>query len=137
VLITAGPQDLETFARHRHQAHQEALNQGHQPVVRTLTIPDQGAQESYDRDCHPHRIHNCGKPRVVINHRKADLSATATFFISNNLNGQAHGLTRLRRHRWPVEGYPEEGQADGLTQDQVRDFQALYRPIALVAVPDS
>jgi hypothetical protein len=54
--------------------------------------------------------------------------------ISNRLNWQAHGITRIRRHRWPVEVYHEEGKADGLDQYQVRDFHAIYRHIALVAV---
>jgi hypothetical protein len=69
-----------------------------------------------------------------MNHRQADLSDTATFFISNQLNWQAPGITRIRRHRWPVEVYHEEGKADGLDQYQVRDFDAIYRHIALVAV---
>ena len=49
----------------------------------------------------------------------------------------AHGLTRLRRHRWPGAVDPEAGQADGLDQDQGRDLHALSRPLALVAVPYS
>src|SRR5262249_46264903 len=75
-----------------------------------------------------------GKQRCVINHRKADLSDAATYFISNKLNWQAGGLTRIRRHRWPVEVYHEEGKAEGLDQYQVRDFEAISRHIALVAV---
>jgi len=71
---------------------------------------------------------------VVINHRKADLSDPAMFLMSNKLNWQAQGITRIRRHRWPVEVYHEEGKADGLDQYQVRDFQAISRHIALVAV---
>ncbi len=134
VLIASGSQDLETFDRHRQQEHQEALKQGHQPVFRKLTIPYKGEQETYYSYCHTHRIHNFGKQRLVINHRKADLADTATFFISNKLHWQAHGITRIRRHRWPVEVYHEEGKADGLNQYQVRDFQAIYRHIALVAV---
>src|SRR5499433_2351504 len=84
--------------------------------------------------CNTHHIHNFGKQRCVINHRKADLSDSATYFISNKLNCQAGGLTRIRRHRWPVEVYHEEGKAEGLDQYQVRDFEAISRHIALVAV---
>ena len=53
---------------------------------------------------------------------------------SHQLKWQAGGITRIRRHRWPVEVYHEEGKADGLDQYQVRDFQAISRHIALVAV---
>jgi hypothetical protein len=47
---------------------------------------------------------------------------------------QASGLTRIRRHRWPVEVYHQEGKAEGLDQYQVRDFQAISKHIGLVAV---
>ena len=93
-----------------------------------------GEQETYYSYCNTHHIHNFGKQRCVINHRKADLSDSATYFISNKLNWQAGGLTRIRRHRWPVEVYHEEGKAEGLDQYQVRDFEAISRHIALVAV---
>ncbi len=71
---------------------------------------------------------------MVINHCKEDLSDSPRFYISNRLNGQAPGITRIRRHRWPVEVYHEEGKAEGLDQYQVRDFEAIIRHIALVAV---
>jgi len=47
---------------------------------------------------------------------------------------QANGITRIRRHRWPVEVYHEEGKAEGLDQYQLRDFDAIQRHVALVAV---
>ena len=51
------------------------------------------------------------------------------------MHWQATGITpdahRARRHRWPRVVYHEEGKADGL---QVRDFIAIQRHIALVAV---
>ena len=43
-------------------------------------------------------------------------------------------LTRIRRHRWPVEVYYEEGKAEGLDQYQLRDFGAIEKHVALVAV---
>jgi hypothetical protein len=70
----------------------------------------------------------------VINHRQADLADNPVFSISNRLNWQAPGITRIRRHRWPVEVYHQEGKAEGLDQYQLRDFQAIERHVALVAV---
>jgi hypothetical protein len=134
ILLTTGAQRLDAFALHLQQEHHHALNQGHQPIFRKVPIAYKGEQETYDSYCHTHRIHTFGKQRLVINHRKADLSDPAAFFISNRLHWQAHGITRIRRHRWPVEVSHEEGKADGLDQYQVRDFQAIYRQIALVAV---
>ena len=65
--------------------------------------------------------------RVVVGHNPV-------FFISNRLYWQAPGITRIRRHRWPVEVYHEEGKAEGLDQYQLRDFEAIGRHVALVAV---
>jgi DDE superfamily endonuclease len=134
VLLASGATRLEAFARHLHAEHQHALTHGKQPVFPKITIRYKGAKETYYSYCHTHRIHNFGKQRLVINHRQADLSDTATFFISNQLHWQAPGITRIRRHRWPVEVYHEEGKAEGLDQYQVRDFTAISRHIALVAV---
>jgi hypothetical protein len=99
-----------------------------------LSIAYKGAQETSYSYCNTHHIHHFGKQRLVINHRKADLSDSAASFVCHKLQWQAGGITRIRRHRWPVAVYHEEGKAEGLDQDQVRDFEAISRPIALVAV---
>ncbi|MGH8057107.1 MAG: hypothetical protein ACREOH_07695 [Candidatus Entotheonellia bacterium] len=125
---------MDAFALQLPEEHHESLKHGTTPIFHTITIPYKGEQETYYSYCHTHRIHNFGKQRLVINHRKADLSDTAMFLMSNKLNWQAQGITRIRRHRWPVEVYHEEGKADGLDRYQVRDFHAIYRHIALVAV---
>ena len=83
--------------------------------------------------CRTLRIHNFGKQRLVINYSQADLSDSPRFYNSNRLYWQASGITRIRRHRWPVEVYHQEGKAEGLDQYQVRDFQAISRHIGLVA----
>ena len=72
--------------------------------------------------------------RLVVNYRQADLEDNPAFYISNRLVWQAAGITRIRRHRWPVEVYHEEGKAEGLDQYQLRDFSGIQRHIALVAV---
>jgi len=134
VIVASGAHRLDAFALKLQEEHHEALKHSTTPVFHKITIGYKGERETYYSYCNTHRIHTFGKQRLVINHRKADLSDTATFFMSNKLNWQAQGITRIRRHRWPVEVYHEEGKADGLDQYQVRDFQAIYRHIALVAV---
>jgi hypothetical protein len=47
---------------------------------------------------------------------------------------QSVGISRIRRHRWPVEVYHEEGKQEGLDKYQVRNFQAISRHIGVVAV---
>jgi hypothetical protein len=70
----------------------------------------------------------------VVNFNESDLSDSPSFYNSNRLIWQSVGITRIRRHRWPVEVYHEEGKAEGLDKYQVRDFQAISRHIGLVAV---
>ena len=134
VVVQNTPQRLAAFEAHLKQEHQQALQEGGKPVFRKRSIPYKGDHETYYSYCNTHHIHNFGKHRLVINHRQADLSDTAAYFLSNQLKWQAGGITRIRRHRWPVEVYHEEGKADGLDQYQVRDFRAISRHIALVAV---
>jgi hypothetical protein len=70
----------------------------------------------------------------VINYQQSDLGDSPIYLISNRLVWQAPGITRIRRHRWSVEVYHEEGKAEGLDQYQLRDFSAIQRHVALVAV---
>lgn len=134
VILTSGETRVDAFDRQLQREHHQALQEGRKPVFRKLTILYKGEKETYFSYCKTHRIPPFGKQRLVINHQKADLSDGATYFISNKLNWQAGGITRIRRHRWPVEVYHEEGKADGLDQYQVRGFEAITKHIALVAV---
>ena len=132
--LKSGVDSLKDFAARLKQEHLEALQNQGKPVFQKISIPYKGEREIYFSYCNTHRIHNFGKQRLVINHRQADLSDIPTFFISNRLLWHAPGITRIRRHRWPVEVYHEEGKAEGLDQYQLRDFRAIQRHVALVAV---
>lgn len=134
LYLKTGQTTLKIFAERLKQEHLDALKNKGQPVFQKITIPYKGEQETYYSYCNTHRIHNFGKHRLVISHRQADLSDNPTFFISNRLFWHAPGITRIRRHRWPVEVYHEEGKAEGLDQYQLRGFSAIQRHVALVAV---
>jgi len=134
VMLAKGDKSLGEFDRQLQEEHRQALETRAKSPFRKITIPYKGEKESYYSYCTTLQIHNFGKQRLVINHQRADLSDSARFFISNRLDWQAEGITRIRRHRWPVEVYHEEGKADGLDQYQVRDFEAIHKHIALVAV---
>ena len=134
VHLAQGATRLEVFADQLKQEQHQALQEGKKDVFRPITISYKGEEETYYSYCHTHRLSNLGKQRLVINHRHQDLSDSAIFFISNRLTWTAKGITRIRRHRWPVEVYHEEGKADGLDQYQVRDFETIGKHIALVAV---
>ena len=134
VVLKTGTERLDVFAAHLKQEHLDAIQQGKPLVFKRTTIEYKGSQEQYYSYCATHRIHNFGKHRLVINYRQADLSDNPVFLISNRLIWQAPGITRIYRHRWPVEVYHEEGKAEGLDQYQLRDFEAIERHIAFVAV---
>lgn len=134
VLLKSGTQRLDQFAEHLKAEHLAAVKRGQTPTFKSITIPYKGDKERYYSYCATHRIASFGRQRLVINYRQADLTDNPMFLISNQLHWQAPGITRIRRHRWPVEVYHEEGKAEGLDQYQVRDFQAIERHIGLVAV---
>jgi hypothetical protein len=134
VILKGGPERLDVFAARLKQEHLDAVKQGGRPVFKPITIRYKGEPEQYYSYCVTHRLHHFGKHRLVINYRQADLSGNPVFFMSNRLYWQAPGITRIRRHRWPVEVYHEEGKAEGLDQYQLRDFEAIVRHVALVAV---
>lgn len=129
-----GVQRLEAFDAELQARHQQAIGEHRTPLFKPITFSYKGQEERYYSYCHTHRIKSFGRLRLVINHQKEDLSDTPTFFISNRKKWQAAGITRIRRHRWPVEVYHEEGKADGLDQYQVRSFEAIGKHIALVSV---
>jgi hypothetical protein len=134
VNLKTGSETLKTFAERLKQDHLEAKRRDAQPVFRPIHINYKGEQKHYYSYCNTHLIHNFGKQRLVINHDQADLSDNPVFYIGNRLFWHAEGITRVRRHRWPVEVYYEEGKAEGLDQYQLRDFSAIQRHVALVAV---
>jgi hypothetical protein len=134
VVLQTGKETLGSFAKRLKAEHLAAIEARQKPVFQTTTISFKGTTETYYTYCRTHRLHNFGKVRLVISHRRADLSDSPVFLSSNRLRWQAKGMVRIYRHRWPVEVYHEEGKAEGLDQYQLRDFEAIERHIALVAV---
>ena len=134
VNLQSGQETLGAFSQRLKKEHLTAVAAGHKKLFHKITIPYKGEKESYYSFCRTVRVHNFGKQRLVINFSRADLSASPRFYISNRLMWQAAGITHIRRHRWPVEVYYQEGKAEGLDQYQVRDFQAVNRHVGLVAV---
>jgi hypothetical protein len=134
LVLQTGQESVAEFAARLKEEHLATQQAGGRPLFKPITIPFKGRRERYYSYCQTHHVKNFGKVRLLINHREADLADKPVFYICNRLHWQAEGITRIRRHRWPVEVYHEEGKAEGLDQYQVRDFQAIERHVALVAV---
>jgi hypothetical protein len=135
VVLRTGKQTLGEFAAALKAEHLAVVEKEPQHAVfQTITFRYKGQKETYYSYCRTHHIAKFGKQRLVINFRRDDLSDAPTFYISNRRRWQAKGITRIRRHRWPVEVFYEEGKAEGLDQYQLRDFEGINRHVALVAV---
>ena len=134
VNLKDGQSSLKGFADRLKTEHLQAVEDRTQPVFRKISISYKGERETYYSYCNTHHVHNFGKQHLVVNYRQADLSDNPIFLISNRLYWNSPGITRIRRHRWPVEVYHEEGKAEGLDQYQLRSFGAIQRHVALVAV---
>lgn len=134
IKLKNGVEAAGDFAQRLKEEHKQAVDKGGRPVFGKIKFEYKGERERYISYCCTARVKNFGKVRLVINHRQADLEDSPVLLISNRLNWQATGITRIRRHRWPVEVYHEEGKAEGLAQYQLREVEAIKRHIALVAV---
>ena len=134
MLLKNGKTRLDEFANQLKTEHLAQVAAGQPGVFEKITIAYKGQKEVYYTYCNTHNLIHFGKQRLVINYRRSDLSDDPAFFNSNCLRWQAEGITRIRRHRWPVEVYHEEGKDEGLDQYQLRGFEAIQRHVALVAV---
>lgn len=108
-------------------------HQAGQPKFHLTTIHYKGKEETHYAYCATHRIRGFGRQRLVISFKKKDLSDTPRFSISNRTFWHASGILRIRRHRWPIETFHQEGKEEGLDKYQLRDFSAIKTHIALVS----
>jgi hypothetical protein len=134
IVFKSEQMEARSFTERLKQEPLAAAKEAKPPIFRPSTIFYKGEEEHYFSYCATHRIHHFGKQRLVITYNQADLSGAPVFYISNRLRWQALGITRIRRHRWPVEVYHEAGKAEGLNQYQLRDWVAIERHVAFVAV---
>ena len=74
------------------------------------------------------------KQRLVIAYDNEELSGSPYYMITNRLNWYPSHILGLRRQRWPVETYHQEGKAEGLDKYQVRNLKAIQSYIALVVI---
>jgi len=125
---------LSEFAEQLKQEHLENKQGQHQPVFKKTTIKYKGKKEVFYNYCKTHTICGYGKQKLLISFQKEDLSGTARIFICNCLTWRVQQITRVGRHRWPVEEYHKEGKAEGLNQYQIRNFKGIYKHIAFVAL---
>ncbi len=120
---------LADFKRRLLREHAEG-----KPHFFKTTVPYKGQKETYYAYCATHRIKGFLKrQRLVISFKNKDLSDSPRFSISNRHHWFASGILRIRRHRWPVETFHQEGKDEGLDKYQLRDFDGIETHIAFVS----
>jgi hypothetical protein len=98
------------------------------------TLHYKGQPQTHYAYCATHRIKGFEKQqRLVISFKKEDFHDTPRFSISNRTHWHASGILRIRRHRWPIETFHQEGKDEGLDKYQLRDFTAIKTHIAFVS----
>jgi DDE superfamily endonuclease len=129
-VLLSGSQkiSLAEFAQNLIQQHKA----GETRFYKT-TVHFKGQALTYYTYCATHHIVGFGKQRLVISYKNKDFNDTPRFSISNRLHWHASGILRIRRHRWPVETFHQEGKAEGLDKYQMRDFTAIHSHVALVS----
>lgn len=133
-IIRPGNQTM-SLGQFADQLKAEHFNPGTKPVFQKVGYTYRGKKKHYYAYFANHRIQNFeNKQRLVIAFSQKELAGTPYFVITNRLNWYPSGILRLRRQRWPVETYHQEGKAEGLDKYEVRNFEAIQSYIAFVVV---
>ena len=134
LLIRAGgvEQTLDDFLTELKKQHKDPTKK---PVFRKVGYTYKGVKKFRYAYVANHRIKGYAKKqRLVISFSSEELKSRPFFTITNRRDWYPSGILRIRRHRWPVETYHQEGKAEGLEQYQVRNFTAIETYIALIVV---
>lgn len=123
-----------TLGQFAQQLRARHLDGGQDKVFHPISFEYKGKKETYYSYSKTHSIKGFGKQRLVINYTDEELSSNPVFYICNRLQWEAIAISRARRHRWQIEVYHEEGKAEGLEQYQIRDFEAIYKHVAFIAM---
>jgi hypothetical protein len=135
-IILSGSESipLSEFIKRLKIQHQAKTEQNDKGKFFKTTIHYKGQMIVYYAYCATHRIKGFEKKqRLVIAFRDKDLKDTPYCSISNRMNWHASGILRIRRHRWPIETFHQEGKGEGLDKYQLRNFEAIQSHIAFVS----
>ena len=133
-LILSGSEEvsLADFKKRLIEQHNDEAAQT--PKFFKTTVHYKGRTDTLYAYCANHRLKNYQKKqRLVISFKEKDLSGIPRYSISNQLNWFASTILRIRRHRWPIETFHQEGKDEGLDKYQLRDFRAIKAHIAFVS----
>lgn len=134
IIMRPGNQGIP-LSEFANQLKAEHFSPGNKPVFQKVGYTYRGQKKHYYAYFANHSIKSFDKKqRLVIAFAKKELTGNPYFVITNRLNWYPSGILGLRRQRWPVETYHQEGKAEGLDKYQVRNFKAIQSYIAFVVV---
>jgi hypothetical protein len=135
-IILAGSESipLSEFIKRLKAQQQAKTEKNDKSRFFKTTVHYKGQTIVYYAYCATHRIKGFEKKqRLVIAFKDKDLKDTPYCSITNRMNWHASGILRIRRHRWPIETFHQEGKAEGLDKYQLRNFQGIHTHIAFVS----
>lgn len=117
------------------QLRSQQADPAQKSLVQKTTYPYKGQKKTAYAYVASHHVKGFKQQqRLVISFLKQDLTDRPQIAISNRRDWYASGILRIRRHRWPVETYHQEGKAEGLDKYQLRNHKAIQTHIALVVI---
>jgi hypothetical protein len=129
ILSGSVQKSLGEFASSLLEQHRRGETKFHK-----TTVHYKGKEETYYAYCATHRIKGYEqKQRLVISYKNGQFNGTPRFSISNRTHWHASGILRIRRHRWPIETFHQEGKNEGLDKYQLRDLKAIRVHVTFVS----
>lgn len=133
VEIDGKEQSLDNFLKNIKKIHHDPKSTDFQKKFKKIGFMYKGKKQTCYAYIGNHRIrHFEKKQRLVISFLDKSLKDRPSFTISNRTNWNESTILRIRRHRWPVETFHQEGKAEGLDKYQVRGEEAIQTYIALI-----
>lgn len=115
-------------AQHFDEAYEGA-------VFHKTGVDYKGQRRHFYAYCKNHTVQGFSKKqRLVIAFDNEELNGTPYFLVTNQLSWKPSLILRLRRQRWPIETYHQEGKAEGLDKYQIRKLKGIQTHIALVVM---
>lgn len=125
---------LKEFVDRLRVEHFAAKDKKHK-VFKKVSFTYKGEKQTAYAYFANHRVNGFEhKQRLVISYSREDLKDKPIFTITNQLSWHPSGILRIRRHRWPVETYHQEGKAEGLEKYQLRNAPAIQTHICFIVV---
>lgn len=130
ILAGSQQQKMVDFIETARQAHLS----GEKTLFRPAHVSFRGKTHTTYCYCKTHRLKHYGRVKLLLCYTKEALSDEPRVYITNQTHWQAATISRVYRHRWPVEPFHQQAKAQGLGKYQMRNWQAIERHVLFVVI---